>query len=155
MHDEDYLIVDPACEVNEKGTRDKNDGKEVVNNCDLPLDLELTERVEVDDETLPYAEEDWDCPEQTEIDKRVQPDFPFTMETRQGKRGKNKKKYNPYGEGTSKSETKSNSRRKEQSSLVKLGKNATMSSISPREEQPSSKAWGENCIRGSYTASCM
>ena len=36
-------------------------------------------------------------------------------------------------------ETKSNSRRKEQSSLVKQGKNA-MKSISPREEQPSSKA---------------
>ena len=52
----------------------------------------------MDDETLPYAEEDWDCPEQTEIDKGTQPDFPFTMETRQGKRGKNKKKYNSYGE---------------------------------------------------------
>ena len=38
-----------------------------------------------------------DCPEQTEVDKGVQPDFPFTMETRQGKRGKSKKKYNPYG----------------------------------------------------------
>ena len=45
-------------------------------NCDLPLDLELTERVEVDDETLPQVEEDWDCPEQTEIDKGIQPDFP-------------------------------------------------------------------------------
>ena len=98
MHEEDSLIVDPACEVNERGTRNKNDGNEVVDNCDLPLDLELTERVEVDDETLPYAEEDWDCPEQTEVDKGVRPDFPFTMETRQSKRGKSKKKYNPYGE---------------------------------------------------------
>ena len=44
----DYLIVDPACEVNENGTRDKNDGNEVVDECDLPLDLELTERVEMD-----------------------------------------------------------------------------------------------------------
>ena len=42
--------------------------------------------------------------------------------------------------GTSKSEIKSNFRRKKQSSLVKQGKNAMMSSISPREEQPSSKA---------------
>ena len=42
--------------------------------------------------------------------------------------------------GTSKSETKINNRRKEQSSLVKQGKNAMMSSISPRKEQPSSKA---------------
>ena len=54
--------------------------------------------MEVNDDTLPYAEEDWDCPEQTEIDKRVQPDFPLTMETRQSKKGRNKKKYNPYGE---------------------------------------------------------
>ena len=91
--------MDLACEVNERGTRGKNDGNEVVDNCDLPLDLELTtEPVEVDDETLLYAEEDWDCPEQTEIDKGVQPDFPFTMETRQSKKGRNKKKYNPYGE---------------------------------------------------------
>ena len=98
MQEGDYLIVDPACEVNERGTRDKNDGNEVVDNCDLPLKLELTERVEVDDETLPYAEEDWDYPEQTEIDKGIQPDFPLTMETRQSKKGRNKKKYNPYGE---------------------------------------------------------
>ena len=37
-------------------------------------------------------------PRQTEIDKRIQPDFPLTMETRQSKRGRNNKKYNPYGE---------------------------------------------------------
>ena len=55
-------------------------------------------RVEVDDGTQPYAEEDWDCPEQTEIDKGVQRDLPFTMDTRQGKKGRNKKKYNPHGE---------------------------------------------------------
>ena len=90
--------MDPACEVNERGPRDKKDGNEVVDDCDLPLDLELTERAEVDDETLPYAEEDWDCPEQNEIDKGIQPDFPLTMETYQSKRGKNEKKYNPYGE---------------------------------------------------------
>ena len=42
--------------------------------------------------------------------------------------------------GTSKSETKNNSRRKEQSSLVTQVKNAMMSSISPREDQPKSKA---------------
>ena len=98
MQGGDYLIVNPACEVNERGTRDKNDGNEVVDNCDLPLDLELTERVEVDNETLPYAEEDWDCPEQTEVDKGVQPDFPFTKETRQSERGKGKKNHNPYGD---------------------------------------------------------
>ena len=90
--------MDPACELKERSMRDKNDGNEVEDNCDLPLDLELTERVEVDNETLPYAQEDWDCPEQTEIDNGVQPDFRFTMETRQSKKGRNKKKYNPYGE---------------------------------------------------------
>ena len=46
MHDEDYLIVGPACDLYERSTRDKNDGNEVVNNSDLPLDLELTELVE-------------------------------------------------------------------------------------------------------------
>ena len=76
----------------------KNDGNEVVDDGDLPLDLELTGRVEVDDETLPYAEEDWDCPKKTEIDKGIQPDFPLTMETRQSKRGRDKKKYNTYDE---------------------------------------------------------
>ena len=50
--------MDLACEVNERGTRDKNDGNEVVDECDLPLDLELTKRVEVDDETPPYAEQE-------------------------------------------------------------------------------------------------
>ena len=83
--------MEPACATKmERAT--KNDGNQVVDNCDLPLDLELT-----DDETLPYAEKDWDCPEQAEVDNGVQPGVPFTMETRQGKRGKNKK-YNPYGE---------------------------------------------------------
>ena len=72
----------------------------MVDNCDLPLVLELIERVEVDDETLPYAEEDWDCPDQTETDKGVQPDCPWkhAVETRQSKKGRNKKKYNLYGE---------------------------------------------------------
>ena len=42
--------------------------------------------------------------------------------------------------GTSGSETKSNWWRKEQPSLVKQGKNAMMSSISPWEEQAKSKA---------------
>ena len=50
--------MDPICEVNERGTRDKNDGIEMMVDCDLPLDLDLTERLEVDEETLPYIEED-------------------------------------------------------------------------------------------------
>ena len=90
VHENDYMIVDPACDLNESGTRDKNDGNEVLDDCDLPLDLVLTERIEVDDETLPYVEEDWNCPEQTETDKGVEPDFPLTMEMRKSKRGRDK-----------------------------------------------------------------
>ena len=37
-------------------------------------------------------------PRKTGTDKGIQLDFPLTMETRQSKRGENKKKYNPYGE---------------------------------------------------------
>ena len=40
MEEGDYLMMDPACEVNEKGTREKNDGNKVVEKgTDTPLDL--------------------------------------------------------------------------------------------------------------------
>ena len=90
MHDEDFLIVDSTCEMNERGIRDKNDGNEVIDDCDLPIDLELTERVEIDDETSTYVEEDWECAGE-------EPEFPFTTETCQGERGR-ENKHNPYGE---------------------------------------------------------
>ena len=49
-----YRIMDPACAVNEKGTREKNDGNEVVEEeTRPPLDLEPNEVIEADDE------EDW------------------------------------------------------------------------------------------------
>ena len=90
--------MDPACEVNERGTRDKSDGKEVMDDCDLPLGLELTERIEVCGETLTYVEQYWKFPEQTEVVKRVEPAFALAMKTRQSNRERDKKKYNPYGE---------------------------------------------------------
>ena len=34
MHEGDYLIVHPGCKVNERGQRDKNDGNEVMDDCD-------------------------------------------------------------------------------------------------------------------------
>ena len=38
-------MMDPACEVNEKGTREKNDGNEVVEEgTDTPLDWIQTNR---------------------------------------------------------------------------------------------------------------
>ena len=70
---------------------------EVINDYNLPLDLERTERVELDDETLPYAEEDCNDPEQTEVDKGIEPDFPLTKETRHSQKRRNNKKHNPYG----------------------------------------------------------
>ena len=69
MNGDDYLIADPVYEVNERGTRNKKRRNEVVTDCDLPLDLELFERIEVDDETLLYVEEDWNGQEQTENHK--------------------------------------------------------------------------------------
>ena len=91
MEEGDYLMMDPACEVNEKGTRGKNDGNEIVEEgTDTPLDLDPNERIEADDETLPYAEEDWQDPEQIEAPKNLEPDG--RDETRP------RKKYNPYGD---------------------------------------------------------
>ena len=99
MEEGDYLMMDPACEVNEKGTRGKNDGNEVVEEglCP-PLDLDPNEVIEADEETLPYAEENWQDPEQMEVPKNLEPDLPFTIHTRQSDRTRLTKKYNPYGD---------------------------------------------------------
>ena len=86
-------------EVNEKGTKEKNDGNEVIEEgTNTPLDLDPNEVIEADDETLPYAEEDWQDPEQTEVPRNIEPDFPFTMQTRQGDGKRPRKKYNRYGD---------------------------------------------------------
>ena len=53
----DYLLVEPACEVNKKGTREKNDGKE-------GLTLDDNEKIEADSEAESFVEEDWNDPEQ-------------------------------------------------------------------------------------------
>ena len=99
MEEGDYLMMDPACEVNEKGTRERNDGNEVVEvGTSTPLDLDPNEVIEADDETLPYAEEDWQDPEQREVPRNLEPDLPFTKQTRQNDRTRPKKKYNPYGD---------------------------------------------------------
>ena len=51
-------MMDPACEVNEKGTREKNDGNEILGKgSSPPLDLGPNEVIEANEETLPYAEE--------------------------------------------------------------------------------------------------
>ena len=99
MEEGDYLMMDPACEVNEKGTREKNDGNEIVEEgTHTPLDLDPNEVIEADDETLPYAEEDWQDPEQIEVPKNLEPDLPFMIQTRQNDGTRPRKKYNPYGD---------------------------------------------------------
>ena len=83
----------------EKGIREKNDGNEVIEEgTSIPLDLDPNDVIEADDETLPYAEEDWQDPEQREVPKNLEPDLPFTVQTRQNDRTRSKKKYNPYGD---------------------------------------------------------
>ena len=99
MEEGDYLMMDPACEVNEKGTREKNDENEVIEEgASARLDLDPNDVIEADDETLPYAEEDWQDPEQREVPTNLEPDLPFTIQTRQNDRTRSKKKYNPYGD---------------------------------------------------------
>ena len=57
MEEGNYLMMDPACEVNEKGTRGKNVGNEVIEEgTSPPLDLDRNEINEADEETLHYAE---------------------------------------------------------------------------------------------------
>ena len=63
----EYLVVEPACEVNEKGTREKNDGNE-------NLSLDDNEKIEVESEAGSFAEEDWNDPEQDEVPKWMEPD---------------------------------------------------------------------------------
>ena len=96
MEEGDYLMMDPTCEINEKGTREKNDRNEVIEEgTSTPLDLDPNE---ADDEILPYAEEDWQDPEQNEVPKNLKPDLPFTIQTCQNDRTRSKKTYNPYGD---------------------------------------------------------
>ena len=92
-------MMDTACEVKEKGTRGKNDGNEVVEEgTNPPLDLDPNEVIEADEQTLPYAEEDWQDPGQREVHKNLEPDLPFTIQTRQNDRTRSRKKHNPYGD---------------------------------------------------------
>ena len=51
-------MMDPACEINEKDTREKNDGIEALKEGTTPpLDLDLNEIIKADEEVLPNAVE--------------------------------------------------------------------------------------------------
>ena len=86
-----YLLVEPACEVNEKGTREKNDGNE-------DLSLDDNEKIEADSEAESFVEEDWNDPEQVEVPKWTETDLPITAGTRSGNRKRTGMRYNRYGD---------------------------------------------------------
>ena len=87
----EYLLVEPACEVNEKGTREKTDGNE-------GLSLVDNEKSEADSEAEPFVEEDWNDPEQDEVPKWTEPDLPMTTGSRSGNRKRTSMRYNRYGD---------------------------------------------------------
>ena len=86
----EYLLVEPACEVNEKGTREKNDGNEDVS-------MDDDEKIDADSDAGSFAEQDWNDPEQEEVPKWTEPDLPRTAQTRTGNRKRTGMRYNSYG----------------------------------------------------------
>ena len=87
----EYLLVEPACEVNERGTREKNDGNE-------NLSLDDNEKIEADSEAESFVEEDWNDPEQGEVPKWTEPDLSIPAGTRSGNRKRTGMRYNRYGD---------------------------------------------------------
>ena len=87
----EYLLVEPAYEVNEKRTREKNDGNEKVS-------MDDDEKIEVDSDKGSFAEEDWNDPEQNEVPKWTEPDL--QKETRRGARKKTGTRHNRYADDT-------------------------------------------------------
>ena len=81
-----------AFEVNEKGTREKNDGNESMIIAD-------NEKIEVGSDNGSFVEEDWNKPEQDEVPKWTGADLPMTTESRKGGRKKTGMRYNRYGDG--------------------------------------------------------
>ena len=88
----EYLLVETACEVNKKGTRDKNDGNE-------NLSLDNNEKIDAASEAESFVEEDWNDPEQGEVPKWTEPDLSIPAGTRSGNRKRTGMRYNRYGDG--------------------------------------------------------
>ena len=87
----EYLLVEPACEVNEKGTREKNDGNEDVS-------MDDNEKIEAGSDAESFAEENWNDQEQDEVPKWTEPDLPITAGTRSGNRKRTGMRYNRHGD---------------------------------------------------------
>ena len=88
----EYLLVEPACEVNQKGTREKNDGNEDVS-------TDNNEKIEAGSDAESFAEEDGNDPEQVEVPKWTETDLPITTDTRSGNRKRTGMRYKRYGDG--------------------------------------------------------
>ena len=87
----EYLLVEPACKVNEKGTREKNDGNEDVS-------MDDNEKIDADSDAGSFAEEDWNDPEQNEVSKWTEPDLPKTAGIRNGNCKRTGMRYNRCGD---------------------------------------------------------
>ena len=87
----EYLLLEPACEVNEKGTRDKNDGNE-------NLSLDDNEKIDADSEAESFVEEDWIDPDQGEVPKWTEPDLSIPAGKRSGNCKRTGMRYNSYGD---------------------------------------------------------
>ena len=89
MEELQYLLAEPAHEVNEKGTWEKNYGNENKS-------MDVNEKIEAGSDGGSFAEEDWNDPEQKEVPKWTEPDMPMTTETRKGGRKRTGMRYNRY-----------------------------------------------------------
>ena len=85
----EYLLVEPACERNEKDIREKNDGNEDVS-------MDDNKKIEAGSDAEFFAEEDWNDLEQDEVPKWTEPDLPITAATRRGNRKRRGMRYNRY-----------------------------------------------------------
>ena len=85
------LLVEPACEVEEKVTREKND-------CNEDVSMDDKKKKEADSNAGSFAEEDWIDPEQNEVPKWTESDLPRTSETRTGNRKRTGMRYNRNGD---------------------------------------------------------
>ena len=77
--------------MNEKCTREKNDGNE-------DLSLDDNEKIEADSEAESFVEEDWIDPEQDEVPKWTEPDLPIPAGFSSGNRKRTGMRYNRYGD---------------------------------------------------------
>ena len=87
----EYLLVEPACEVNEKGTTEKNDGNEDVS-------MDDNDKIYANSDAESFAEEDWNDPEQNEVPKWTEPVLPRPVGTKSGNRKRTGMRYNRYGD---------------------------------------------------------